>query len=435
MMNSLRRMWQYLVDRPNALAGILGLLRLVLFVVFPIIYLGVLGNALFDRFDAGQFAVQVRQTNPFFRGYPTWVFFLFNPHTLKYMLAPVIGIVCVLIAAASYVQDIYAIRRFRDALRFIFSATFRLFLPTLVIDDGEKKFAKGTTNLLDIIGGPGTVLVQPGNAITTRFLRRRGNSFGEGAVNMAPFETIGEIATLDEKVDQLDEIRCTTRDGIQVIIRDVNYRFRIQYENEAGVLRRRNVNDPYPASLVAVTDMAYNRMVVNDEWLTWNSAVQRQVRNGITDHISTRNIDDLTSPRGSERDPRSELRNELMVGTPRTRLQELGTELLWIDVGHIDIVDPGVDSGRLDLWATDWIGNASNIRADGEAVRQAYQELGRAEAQSEYIMSITNELKNIDMSGDPRENLRRILLVRTAQILDAMADDRKKEKKPEDSKP
>jgi hypothetical protein len=113
----------------------------------------------------------------------------------------------------------------------------------------------------------------------------------------------------------------------------------------------------------------------------------------------------------------------------------LGTELLWIDVGHIDIVDPGVDSGRLDLWATDWIGNASNIRADGEAVRQAYQELGRAEAQSEYIMSITNELKNIDMSGDPRENLRRILLVRTAQILDAMADDRKKEKKPEDSKP
>jgi len=68
------------------------------------------------------------------------------------------------------------------------------------------------------------------------------------------------------------------------------------------------------------------------------------------------------------------------------------------------------------------LGDANAKRAFSDARRQAYTELGRAEAQAEVIISIAHALENVQMNNDPRENLRTIFLQRVASTLDALRD-------------
>ena len=72
------------------------------------------------------------------------------------------------------------------------------------------------------------------------------------------------------------------------------------------------------------------------------------------------------------------------------------------------------------MWAADWMGSAKVAHAYGEARLLAYQELGRAEAQAELIVSITQALEGIPISGDSVQSLKNILMARTAQLLDAL---------------
>ncbi|MFB5621121.1 MAG: hypothetical protein ACE5RC_08345, partial [Nitrosopumilus sp.] len=58
----------------------------------------------------------------------------------------------------------------------------------------------------------------------------------------------------------------------------------------------------------------------------------------------------------------------------------------------------------------------------GEAQRTAYQERGRVDAQAEFLQSITEALRGFEQTDDPAENLRRLLLVRTAQILEGLSE-------------
>jgi hypothetical protein len=120
---------------------------------------------------------------------------------------------------------------------------------------------------------------------------------------------------------------------------------------------------------------------------------------------------------------------ELFAPAVRDNLRRVGAELHWMDIGHFDIDDLGenqeqdpVDETRTRRWAAQWIGDARTIRSYGEARHMAYQELARAEAQAEMIMSITDSLRNVSFGDDRADTLRQIFLARTAQILEALRD-------------
>jgi hypothetical protein len=68
------------------------------------------------------------------------------------------------------------------------------------------------------------------------------------------------------------------------------------------------------------------------------------------------------------------------------------------------------------------IGDAKTIRSYGEAKHMVYQELARAEAQAEMIMSITDSLRDVSFGPDRADTLRQIFLAKTAQILEALQD-------------
>lgn len=394
-----------------------------LLLITIIIAFSFIGGGNFEDVDAATIAATMKAENPFFRQIPlsflTMMVYIFHPVNARYMLPPIAAFAFVMIAGALYVQDLYALPSFRNSLRYVIASLFGLRYPVLTIDDGEKKLKKGETNLIDAIGGPGFVLIQPGNAVLFRLLRHPSLVGITESVFLEPFETIGSIVNLDDQHGHIDELITMTRDGIKVRLMDINFRFRIITSQES----QRSLRSPYPFSPDAFRRLSTGLPVDDDGQVSWNTYTSMLVKSAIIDYVNEHDIDFLTAPRASEQDPRRDFRDKVLEESNR-RVQDTGTEMLWIDSGHFDIMDPDVAAERINYWAAEWAGHAEENRAYSEAKRQAYQELGRAEAQAELIMGISSALSEMPRSKSPNQNIRNLLLLRTAQILDAMKDSR-----------
>jgi hypothetical protein len=342
----------------------------------------------------------------------------------RYLLAPLGAFLLVFVYGALYVQDIYKLETFSAALRYVRASLLGIAYPRLTIDGGKKEIGLAETNTLDKIGGPGFVLIQPGNAA---LFKKPGFP---SAIHMpenyflTPFETIGPIADLTDQEGYRDEAWTVTLDGIQLHLRDIRFRYRLIPKTENGTVQPRSPQSPYPFSEDTLLDSFFNLSAKE----TWQSGVERMVVGGITGFINEHTIDYLTAPRRFDRQPRRELRMQLFTESIQQRLRKVGADLIWVDVGHLDIIelseDPreNVDGQRLDYWASRWLGEIKRLHAIGEATRVANQERGRVEAQAAFLQSITESLRGFEQTEDPAENLRRLLLIRTAQILEAMGE-------------
>jgi len=349
---------------------------------------------------------------------------------LRYYIAPIGAMFAVFLGAAFFVRDVYALPNLKEALHYIFSSMTSLGYPHLTVDAGEKQLVKGKSNLIESIGGPGLVTVQPGNVVMFRHLRRRSNiTLGQNYF-LEPFETIGQIANLDDQHGEKNGVGSMTRDGIKVTIKDFHFRYRIFPEMLNGRPIRRTLQDPYPFDENALAAMAYNLAVDEKGQETWRDSVGRIITGGVTDFINRHDVDYLTSPRSGGHDPRQEMRNNLTFGGPRIGLRKLGAELLWVDVGHFEIDDDSVDNVRMDLWAADWLGRAGIKIEEGRTWRELLLERARAEGQAELIAAIAESLRNAEMVNDPAGNMRRILLAKTAQVMDTMQKAARDQEKP-----
>lgn len=346
---------------------------------------------------------------------------LLNTASVRYYIAPLAAITAVLIFAGLYVRDIYALPEMRLGLKYVISSITAMNYPTLTIDGGEKKITKGKVNLLDAIGGPGYVFIHPGNAVLFRKLRRPSNITIRETYYLEPFETIGQIASLDEQETHRDGVKALTRDGIRVTVQDIHFRFHLFPVMESGRPKRRTLQDPYPFDADALRKMAYNLSVDENGLESWETAVSRAIVGGITDFINAHDIDYLTAPREAGVDPRRELRHNLFNGPTRQALRGLGAELIYVDVGHFSIDEDLVDEQRADTWAAKWLGDAQVVKSYGEAKRQVYQEIGQAEANAEVIIALAEEIRRANLNIDPAEAVRRILLSYTPMLLEDLA--------------
>jgi hypothetical protein len=355
---------------------------------------------------------------------------LFNRRSMRYIIMPLIAFVFVLFAGMRYLQDVYALKYFRDAVFYVTSSMFGLYFerivdlvvmlffplhPKLTIDDGKMIIPRGKTNLLASIGGPGYVIVQPGNAVFFKFLRKRSSPGINLSAFLAPFETIGPIVNLDDQHGMVLPFETMTKDGILVEVKDVQFRYRIIYRHG----EQRSLEDPYPFDPSALRRRGANVTVNAHGPVPWTQAISRSVKSMMIEYINSHTVDFMTAPRDSGIDVRQDFMRFVLN---ESRVWESGAELLWLDVGHVNIVASTVDSQRVELWASEWVGNAEVTRAYGEAKRVAYQDIARAEARAEMIISIASALESASLSTNPKDNIRKILLDRTAQILEAMRD-------------
>ncbi len=393
----------------------------------------IIGGLLFETVDEVAIADNLRATVPVLSLFPTFVLvpfvFIFDPAVARYMIVPLCAVVSVVIAGGFFIRDVYELDSLKQAIQYVTSSLFGMDYPHITIDGGEVVIHKDEVNVLDVIGGPGFAVIQPGNAVLFRSLRRPSRAGMTRSYFMAPFEVIGQVASLDDQHGFKDKVVTMTKDGILVGLCDVHFRFRIMPIEENGQLVDRSLENPYPYSEEALSNMAYNLSVEAKGLESWHEAVKRMVVGGITEYINSHSIDHLTAPFQNGQDPHGSLHEELFSPAAAARFKNLGAELLWVDVGHIEIANEDVDKTRLDLWAADWVGNAELVRAYGDAKRTAYQELGRAEAQAEIIIGITQALDQVELdkdSQDPLQTVQKMLLLRTAQVLDAITEKKPK---------
>ncbi|MCC6147792.1 MAG: hypothetical protein IT308_09515 [Anaerolineaceae bacterium] len=425
-----------LLTNAELVQSLLGLARLTLAVLMLVMF-ALLGSELFEDFsqiNAAGRAQEIQETNIFFREVPVWILalavFFLDSHVIRYAIAPLLAILIVVMNGAAFVASVYNIPWF-SALRYVLASLFAVGYPQLVIDGGEMRPLPNRLNLLDRIGGPGYALIQPGNAVLFRWLRRPSRVSIASSYFMSPFERFELIANLDEQHGSVEEISTLTRDGIRLRLQDIHFRYQILPETRSGRPARRSLEDPFPVSEEAIESMVNNLAVTEDGLEPWRRAVQRATVGVIVDYINAHSLDFLTAPRENEQDPRQRIQEELFSQKSRGALARLGAQLLWIDLGHFDIIEEAVDQKRLAVWAATLQGEAGAERATGEAKVLAYQELGRAEAQAELIAGIARALEDLDLTERDPLRLRKLLLLRAAQTLDALsAGDSNKEDKP-----
>lgn len=383
---------------------VLTLFRLVLIITILLLFPWI-GGHLFETVDMKATADWFHSRSPYFRIVPDWLIYIFHWRNLRYAIAPLAAIFYLFASGGYYVSDIFNLKRVQSGISYVRSSMLGIQPPKMEIENAAKVIGEGEENLLDAIGGPGSVQIQPGNVVMFRSLLRVTGASVTSSYFMSPFESTGTIANVFDQEGYKEELTTTTRDGIRVNLRDVRFRFKM-------------ISDPRTA-MVNIT----NNIVVEKtgDMEPWRDAVKRSVTGLISDFINENTVDALTAPRGAATNPRERIASQL-AGLNERGLRNIGAELIWIDVGHIDILDEDVDRERVKYWAADWEGEISENAAVADARHLAYQELGRAEAQAEMIMAITQAIHVSSFESDSRENIRKILLTRTSQILQAYRD-------------
>jgi hypothetical protein len=346
---------------------------------------------------------------------------LLSPSSLRSLVFPVAALVGGLLVAGHYVRDIYELPGLSWGLKYILAAVFSIGLPRLRVNKGKKIIKEGEINLIDSIGGPGYVVVSPGSVVLMERLTAPSNVYGAGVHYISRLETLQDTASLEDQHGFIEETAATTRDGIQVLVRDIHYRYRLRPGKKLGDYTQRTPEQPFPYSIRAVRNMAYNRVVLGKGIVAWEDTVKQQVEGLITGYIQSHEIDFLTAPIKAERDPRLEIKERFFSKSARDLFQEVGAELLWVDVGHIDIITEDVDKQRVETWGMKWLGEENVKLKEGEAVRLAAQELGRVDGQVRILKEITLAMKELDIENNPR-SLRSLIMMRTAQLLDALPE-------------
>ena len=339
---------------------------------------------------------------------------------IRFVLTPLAAMGLALLIGARYVQDIYELPSYRVGLRYIFSSITGLFYPYLNVTDGRPDIEPGEVNLLDKIGGPGVIAIEPGNIVLLERLDSPSDVLGAGYHFVNRFHRIKNIISLKDQHAAPRDIVAITKDGISVTVHDFQFRFRLEtgHQNTAGPNQRTMLN-PYPYSVKAAKNMTYSRSIAKDGTpVAWEKAVQFSIDGAITDYINQHFLDQILFPASNQDDPRSEM-SKIITAKKWTSLKMYGAELLWHDIGHFE-VDPAIGEQMMKAWNAKWAGNATILRAQGEAMQIANQERGRAEGEVNMLTSIIQALDYANLPENIDENMWNIVLSRTAQVIESM---------------
>ena len=342
-----------------------------------------------------------------------------------FILVPVIFLGGVLFHGVFYLQNIYEIQDFSKVMDYLIGAVFGSSQASLKIANGKKVIKDGEINTLDHIGGPGTLKIEPGNVVVLETLLAPSRIIGAGEHQIGSGEIIKDVIVLEEYSGKIGEILVSTRDGIDVKVVDVEYRFCINQISQEDSLR--TFQNPYPFSRKSVYSLVYGRNVSADGKVgLWMDAVQGAIKGIISEHITNHDLDALISPGGDDQHPMYELRRKFGLPQNQDKIKASGARLLWINVGNFVIVSDEIGKQKLKVWLARQSGAAKVMRAQGEAESISSRERGRAESQAVLLRSVAQALQEIDAHGKhdkatTAKNLWNIVMARTAQILESMS--------------
>ncbi len=336
---------------------------------------------------------------------------------LRYLWLPVLVLAWVFWMSLKFIQQAYSLNNTRSALQYLLASAFSLNFPFALISEGQVLVDElGKESLIEAIGGPGYLVIQPGNVVLLESLDGTWRVVGAGRKYLKPQERIKEAISLEERHAHIVELKATTRDGIPVIIGDIRFRFRPYSGDQSGSFRR-SPDDPFPYSDEAIALMIYNRPVTEEGLASWHQEVSKVVEEIILNFVRQSLVDHLTAPDVGSVDPRNEIYRRLLDRDGKERFRQKGAELLWVDIGHFGIPSEVKDQ-RVDNWHVRWSGSVEIRRAQDEAQRILQHEEDRAEAQAELLISLLRRWEAISSKEETQQSRHILYLTILSQLLE-----------------
>lgn len=335
-------------------------------------------------------------------------------------------------AGALYLQDIFELKRFwREAAWYLFYSLFGFGYPTLPIRDGKRAATEGAANLITLIGGPGHVNIQLGNAALFERVGGPSAVYGAGRHFVGRFETIREIVSLEDQRGYKDDAKAATKDGIPVTVQDLESTFRIRTGGRA-----RTEDNPYPYSPAAISKITYDKTISDKGPGDWQVSVTNAVSGKVIGWVAGHLFDEVTAPKGEnddkmmgadEKTPRQLIREVFDKPETRKQFTNMGVEVLLVNIGHIGASGEEaqeVDEQRIKTWRAKWRSLNRVTQAQAEGLEIYYKLLARAEAQADTIKAFTQVMQDatLNMAPGAEIDLNEIILLYAAQILDAMVE-------------
>jgi len=331
------------------------------------------------------------------RAFPTTAF-------LRYLIPAALALVFALHTTSTFIMKTHNIVSRKNAIEYILSAMFgfsfsnigafllSLFFPIwprMFIENGKVQLASGKFIQLDSIGGPGRVVIRPGNVVSFQTIRTQTAVCTNQTYFMRPFERVRHIVSLEDQFYEIDEIETYTRDGILITIKKIRVRYRVKFKNNENnnnlQYRARYQNYPDPVDPEAL-DKAL-------EMRDWNAAVELTLKRKITHFVNMRPLDYFTAPQtyDMKEEVRENFRN-WVLSQNQPLLNLFGAEVFWLDVGVININPDLVHQTRLNRYTWQIRREADILLAQGASRVEAYRELGRLKGEAEILKAIIEEM-------------------------------------------
>jgi hypothetical protein len=287
---------------------------------------------------------------------------LFAPAVLTHLI-PVIGGTWLAYRLAShYLADLFELESFGLAARYLRGAVWGLGYDTLAVSSGDLNQLDWTSPMVRV-GGPGLLAVHLGFAAVFETAEGHPRVYGPAPRRFVQgFERLRDVVDLRDQMRPVEEVRSTTRDGVEVFARDVQMMFRVY-----GGGQPRGLRDPYPFTEEAVRRLVYAQVIGDHGLERWTDALPDIIRSEIGGFVSGLTLEGFLALQPTSDDarpsspaafhiPRRRLTEQLHTDELRQRLQQAGLELAWVGVGTWEIAAAGrsTDSSRVHTLSSVW---------------------------------------------------------------------------------
>lgn len=329
-------------------------------------------GAVLEREALSVIADRFKSTLPLLRYLPNpLLLLLLTPlhwGSLRLFLIPIFTLIFALLLGSRYLQDIYNLSGLKPCLRYLIACLFGFAYPTLKIGTFEEGEKIPDASYLSEIGGPGYLDIPSGYAVAVSRPKATSNIFGEGMHFLERGEKVEEYADLNDQTDRIEAMSAFSCEGVAIQISDIQYGFRLKQSPPLEAPRvYREIQKPAYFSTQALRNLMQSRVVSEQGVTDWRSMVQGVIRSTISDFIYQHTVTDLLKPPANY-NPYADLKRTLQSRLFRERLRQMGTELLWINLGLFDLEKPEFKQELLKSWYPQDALRATTVSLQPEAL-------------------------------------------------------------------
>ena len=319
---------------------------------------------------------------------------------LSFVIGCIIGLVVVglwlfivLFISSEYVLALHEIAGVgrRDAIRMLWSLVMGIQLPWLIVENGNVTESR-PRGVLPEVGGPGVVIIRPGNAVVFERHGEVTRIAGPGLVKTRLFERIKVVIDLRPQWTTLQAENVFTKDRVPLTIE-----YGVGYHIERKEETDERVGDMVESSREALTEeigevyrvygSTIHRAAFNVIPAGWTRIVEATAERMLRDAVATLEFDQMFKTRMVSQAERGLVEDERMIQEIEQRVQNRLREAAtaWgvggITVNVMNIEMPAeVQQRVLDWWKARWRRKITLEEAESERLAALTKAEGQARA-------------------------------------------------------